>query len=70
MPKVAERFAAFHAEHSYYDFAFGRFSFQGLWQKFWQPFEVRHRFTKAGFASVERLDGKFYQPVLVGTRER
>jgi hypothetical protein len=23
----------------------------------------------AGFASVERLDGKFYQPVLVGTRE-
>ena len=25
---------------------------------------------RAGFASVERLDGKFYQPVLVGTRER
>ena len=24
---------------------------------------------RAGFASVERLDAKFYQPVLVGTRE-
>jgi SAM-dependent methyltransferase len=24
---------------------------------------------RAGFASVERLDGRFYQPVLVGTRE-
>lgn len=24
---------------------------------------------RAGFASVERLDGKFYQPVLVGTRQ-
>ena len=24
---------------------------------------------QAGFASVERLDGRFYQPVLVGNRE-
>ena len=24
---------------------------------------------RAGFASVERLDGQFYQPVLVGSRE-
>ena len=24
---------------------------------------------RAGFTSVERLDGRFYQPVLVGTRE-
>jgi hypothetical protein len=24
---------------------------------------------RAGFASVERLDGRFYQPVLVGSRE-
>ena len=24
---------------------------------------------RAGFASVERLDGRFYQPVLVGGRE-
>jgi SAM-dependent methyltransferase len=26
--------------------------------------------TEAGFRSVERLDGVFYQPLLVGTRER
>ncbi|MCA1684489.1 MAG: class I SAM-dependent methyltransferase [Planctomycetia bacterium] len=48
----AERYAAFHAEHEYYDFALGRFAFRGLRQKFWQPFEARHRFTKAGFRSV------------------
>ena len=24
---------------------------------------------RAGFASVERLDGKFYQPALVGSRK-
>src|SRR3954447_15559515 len=52
-PEEAERAAAFQAEHHNYDFAFGRFSFQGLRQKFWQPFEIRHRLTKAGFASVE-----------------
>jgi SAM-dependent methyltransferase len=52
-PEEAERLAALHAEHPCYDFAFGRFSFQGLRQKFWQPFEIRHRMTKAGFASVE-----------------
>ncbi|MBX6315547.1 MAG: class I SAM-dependent methyltransferase [Isosphaeraceae bacterium] len=52
-PEEAERRAAFHAEHAYYDFAFGRFSFQGLRQKFWQPFEITHRLRKAGFASVE-----------------
>jgi SAM-dependent methyltransferase len=52
-PEEAERHAAFHAEHSYYDFAFGRFQFQGLRQKFWQPFELRHRLSKAGFATVE-----------------
>jgi SAM-dependent methyltransferase len=58
-PEAAERSAAFHAEHSHYDFAFGRFSFQGLRQKFWQPFEIRHRMTKAGFTSVE-LDQVLY----------
>jgi SAM-dependent methyltransferase len=58
-PEEAERSAAFHAEHTCYDFAFGRFSFQGLRQKFWQPFEIRHRMTKAGFASVE-LDHVLY----------
>jgi SAM-dependent methyltransferase len=52
-PEEAERYAAFHAEHEYYDFALGRFSFRGLRQKFWQPFEVRHRLKKAGFSSVE-----------------
>jgi SAM-dependent methyltransferase len=52
-PEEAERLAAFQAEHHSYDFAFGRFSFQGLRQKFWQPFEIRHRMTKAGFTSVE-----------------
>lgn len=49
----AERAAAFHAEHQYYEFAFGRFQFLGLRQKFWQPFEIRHRLAKAGFGAVE-----------------
>jgi SAM-dependent methyltransferase len=52
-PEEAERAAAFHAEHHYYEFAFGRFQFLGLRQKFWQPFEIRHRLAKAGFSSVE-----------------
>jgi SAM-dependent methyltransferase len=58
-PEEAERFAAFHAEHSCYEFAFGRFRFQGLQQKFWQPFELHHRLTKAGFTSVA-LDKLLY----------
>ncbi len=49
----AERYAAFHAEHHYYDFGWSRFLFQGLRQTFWQPFEVEHRFGKVGFAPVE-----------------
>src|SRR5579883_2509203 len=52
-PEEAERYAAFHGEHHFYEFAFGRFQFQGLKQKFWQPFEIRHRMAKAGFSSVE-----------------
>jgi len=52
-PVEAERSAAFHAEHALYDFAFGRFRFQGIEQKFWHPFELRHRLAKAGFGSVE-----------------
>jgi len=52
-PEEAERHAAFHAEHHYYDFAFGRFAFLGLRQKFWQPHEARHRLAKAGFGEVE-----------------
>ena len=58
-PEEAERHAAFHAEHHYYDFTFGRFGFLGLRQKFWQPFEARHRLTKAGFREVE-LGQVFY----------
>ncbi len=49
----AERHAAFQAEHHFYEFAFGRFAFRGLRQKFWQPFEAEHRFAKAGFTNVE-----------------
>jgi len=49
----AERLAAVHGEHHYYDFAFGRFEFRGIRQKFWQPFELRHRLRKAGFHPVE-----------------
>jgi len=52
-PVESERHAAFQGEHHFYEFAFGRFQFQGLRQKFWQPFEAEHRFAKAGFARVE-----------------
>ena len=52
-PEEAERVAAYHGEHRYYEFGFGRFSFQGLRQKFWQPFEIEYRMKRAGFATVE-----------------
>lgn len=58
-PEEAERHTAFVAEHGYYDFRFGRFAFQGLRQKFWQPFEVEYRLKKAGFGRV-RLDRVLY----------
>ena len=51
-PREAERLAAAQIERRYYDFAFGRFRFQGLNQKFWQPFEIEHRLAGAGFESV------------------
>ena len=52
MPLVeAEKLAALHAERRHYDFAYGRFQFEGLRQKFWQPFELEYRLKKAGFAS-------------------
>jgi SAM-dependent methyltransferase len=51
-PRQAERLAGEQAERRYYDFLFGRFRFQGLHQKFWQPFEVEHRLSKAGFTSI------------------
>jgi SAM-dependent methyltransferase len=49
----AMRFTSLHAEHRLYDFAFGRFKFQGLRQKFWLPFEVEHRLGKAGFRGIK-----------------
>jgi SAM-dependent methyltransferase len=52
-PEEAERQAAFQGEHHFYEFAFGRFGFQGIRQKFWQPFEIHHRFAKAGFRGVK-----------------
>ncbi len=52
-PEEAERHATFQGEHHFYEFAFGRFEFRGLRQKFWQPFEIEHRFAKAGFPKVE-----------------
>jgi SAM-dependent methyltransferase len=51
-PGKARQNAAHHAEHDYYDFAFGDFHFQGLQQHFWQPFEVRYRLKHAGFRRV------------------
>jgi SAM-dependent methyltransferase len=53
VPEEAERHASFFGEHRFYNFAFGRFRFRGLRQKFWQPFELRYRLQKAGFRSVE-----------------
>jgi SAM-dependent methyltransferase len=50
--REAEKLAALHAERRHYDFAFGQFHFQGLRQKFWQPFEVEYRLAKAGFLSI------------------
>jgi SAM-dependent methyltransferase len=51
-PREAERLAGIQAERGYYDFLFGRFRFQGLHQKFWQPFEIEHRFARAGFTAI------------------
>ncbi len=48
----ARQNAAHHAEHEYYDFAFGDFRYQGLQQHFWQPFEVRYRLRRAGFHRI------------------
>lgn len=50
--EAARKNAAYLAEHEFYDFAFGQFSYQGLEQHFWQPFEVRHRLRRAGFQNI------------------
>jgi SAM-dependent methyltransferase len=51
-PKEAERLAALQVERRHYDFAFGHFHYQGLRQKFWRPFELEYRLSKAGFANI------------------
>jgi SAM-dependent methyltransferase len=48
----ARQNAAHHNEHPLFDFAFGRFTFKGLEQHFWQPFEVPYRLERAGFRRV------------------
>jgi SAM-dependent methyltransferase len=48
----ARKNAATHAEHVLYDFAFGQFRYRRLEQHFWQPFEIPHRFARAGFGKV------------------
>ena len=58
-PEEAERHAAFQAEHHFYEFAFGRFGFQGLRQKFWQPFEIRAPVRQGRLRRVE-LDKVLY----------
>ncbi len=50
---MARKNAAHHNDHELYDFAFGQFRFQGIEQHFWQPFEIRHRFRRAGFRSLK-----------------
>jgi SAM-dependent methyltransferase len=47
---AARKNAAHHGEHELYDFAFGQARYDGLEQHFWQPFEIRYRFRRAGFA--------------------
>lgn len=48
----AERLVATHMEHHMYDFALGRFKFGELFQKFWQPDELRYHLKKAGFVNI------------------
>jgi SAM-dependent methyltransferase len=50
--EAARKNAADFGEHALYDFAFGQFRYEGLEQHFWQPFEARHRFRRAGFCRV------------------
>jgi len=51
-PKEAENFASLNVERRCYDFVFGKFHFQGIHQKFWQPFELEYRLKKAGFTNL------------------
>ena len=58
-PTEAKRIAALQTERRHYDFAFGESHFDGLRQKFWQPFEIEYRLNKAGFRSMS-LDKVLY----------
>jgi SAM-dependent methyltransferase len=58
-PREAEAKAAELVEHELFDFAFGRFRFEKLLQKFWQPFELEYRLGKAGFSDI-RLEKLLY----------
>jgi SAM-dependent methyltransferase len=51
-PREARRVAELQLERRHYDFALGVFHFDGLRQKFWQPFEIEYRLNKAGFTST------------------
>lgn len=51
-PREARRIAELQIERKHYDFAIGEFRFDGLRQKFWQPFEIEYRLRKAGFSST------------------
>lgn len=48
-PDAARKNAAHLGDHETFDFAFAQFRYQGLEQHFWQPFEARYRFRRAGF---------------------
>jgi SAM-dependent methyltransferase len=51
---AAKKNAAHLNDHALYDFAFGNFRFQGLDQHFWQPFEIRYRFARAGLTLIRK----------------
>jgi len=48
----AEALAAALVEHEMFEFAFGRFQFEKILQKFWQPWELEYRLKKAGFKEI------------------
>ncbi len=60
---AARKNAAYFGEHETYEFAFGQFHYKGLEQHFWQPFEVRYRWRRAGFRNVrmKRLELSWHQ---------
>lgn len=48
----SERLVSTHMEHHMYDFAFGKFRFGQLDQKFWQPDELKYHLVKSGFTEI------------------